>query len=137
MSIQTDFNQDKSILYTDVPLSKELDSDGSLSTIINSDALAQALKIWLVSGSAEKVRSRSGGWLIPYLAKPLNTETAEIIRKNLYTGITNDFKPSLTIVDLQVAPDVKNKRWVIVVKGYSTQFNIGVNTYAVVSTNGA
>ena len=49
------------ILFYDYPFYKKVNRDGSIADMNNSDALAQAVKIWLVSKRNEKIRSRSGG----------------------------------------------------------------------------
>lgn len=132
MNYQSESNKDKSTLYSDNPITRKLDVNGKLVEYINSEALAQAFKVWLVSGRGEKIRSSSGGWLIPYLGKPINNDTAERIKKNILLGLTNDFIPKITVTNIQVIPDYQNNRWIITVEGYNAQINIGLNTYAVV-----
>jgi hypothetical protein len=133
MSTQTESNQDHTITYVDSPMTKVTLSNGQLKVLTNSDALAQAIKLWVVSGKNEKVRSNSGGWVVPYIGKPLDDDTAEKIRKGILTGLETDFSPKLTIVDLQVIPDKTKQRWVIYVVGYSADLNVGVNTYMTVN----
>lgn len=135
-TILTESNLDKSLLYQDLPLSKQIDENGNLYVPVNSDALAQAIKVWLSSAKGEKIRSGTGGWLVSLLSKPMNQETADKIRSNIITGLANDFSPPITIVDLQVIPDVAKNNWIITVAGYNSSINVGVNTYAIVEGNG-
>lgn len=136
MSISTEYNNDKSILYIDNYIIKRLDVNGQMISPINSEALSQAFKSWLVSGKGEKIRTRSGGWLVPYLAKPLNQDTADTIKKNIITGLSSDFSPPITVTEIDVVPDSTNNRWIIRVAGYNAEINTGINTYAVVHSNG-
>jgi len=131
MAILSEGNLDKSILYEDLPISSISNVNGNIQSPINSEALAQAIKIWLASAKGEKIRSPKGGWLIPLLAKPMTNEVADKIRGNVLTGLSTEFSPPITVTDLQVIPDYNNKRWVISISGYNAGINIGVNTYAV------
>lgn len=123
----------KDIVYMDYPIVKETTSRGELKTYENSEALAQAVKIWLVSSQGEKIRTKSGGYLMPFLGKPLDDENARKISQRLIQGLNEDFTPSITVVDIQVIPDTYNMRWVISIKGYNADLNIGVNTTVVVN----
>ena len=125
----------KDIIYLDYPIVKEVTSRGEIKTYQNSDALAQALKVWLVMAKGEKVRSNAGGYLIPFIGKPLDNEHAQMMASRILTGLTEDFRPPITVMDLQVIPDVENLRWVVSVKGYNPDLNIGVNTVVVVNNN--
>ena len=62
-------NDNKNILYFDYPFYKKLNGNGAIVELTNSEALAQAVKIWLVSKKNERIRSRSGGVIYPYLGK--------------------------------------------------------------------
>lgn len=135
-TILSESNLDKSLLYQDLPIVKKTDENGNLYIPVNSDALAQAIKVWLTSAKGEKLRSNTGGWLIGLLAKPINQDTADKIRSNIITGLSTDFSPPITIVDLQVIPDPANNKWIITIAGYNSSLNIGVNTYAVIEGNG-
>lgn len=137
MAILSDSNLDKSILYQDVSLTSNVDVNGGLKEPINSDALAQAIKIWLASAKGEKIRSSSGGWLIPLLSKPMNQETSDKIRENIIKGLSTEFDPPIEVVDIKVIPDKNKSRWLITVSGYNSSVNVGVNTYGVYNTTGA
>jgi hypothetical protein len=136
MAILSDNNIDKSILYSDLPLTDATDVNGSLQEPINSEALSQAIKIWLASAKGEKIRSSTGGWLLGLLAKPMTDDVASRIKQNIITGLSTEFNPPIEIVDIQVIPDKKNNKWVITVAGYNSTLNIGVNTYAVFDAQG-
>lgn len=136
MAILSDNNLDKSVLYKDLSLSDSVDVNGNLFEPINSEALGQAINIWLASAKGEKIRSKTGGWLLGLLSKPMTQETADKIKENIILGLSTEFNPPIEIVDLQVIPDRKNNRWLINVAGYNTTINVGVNTYGVFNTSG-
>ena len=123
----------KDIVYMDYPIVKETTPQGELKTYENSDALAQAVKIWLVSSQGEKIRSKSGGYLMPFIGKPLDEDNARRISQRLIQGLSEDFNPPITVVDINVYPDTAQMRWVISIKGYNADLNIGVNTVVVVN----
>jgi|WetSurMetagenome_2_1015567.scaffolds.fasta_scaffold03945_5 hypothetical protein len=134
MATQNEFNIDKSILYVDDPITKITTINGEIKKFYNSDALAQAFKIWLVSGKSEKVRNTGGGVLYPFLGKGLTVEVQNTIRKAIVSGLANDFSPTITIVSLEVVPVPTKNQWVITLQGYSSSLNVGINTYAIVQS---
>jgi hypothetical protein len=90
---------DKSIkedIYLDFPIIKQMNGNGELKTYKNSDALFQAIKIWLTCEKGEKIRTNSGGYLLPYIGKFLDKDTAEQIRSYICEGLTTEFFPPIT-----------------------------------------
>jgi hypothetical protein len=134
-SFQSQYNQDKSILYVDSPIVKKIDRNGNLTTLINSDAVAQSFKNWLISGKGEKIRSNSGGWVLPFLGKGVTEEIASQVEKNIILGAEIDFSPPMTLTYVAVYPDKENFRYVIKVEGYNATVNVGINTYAVIDAS--
>lgn len=123
----------KDIVYADYPMVKETNKQGGIKMYYNSDALAQAIKIWMVSSKGEKIRTTGGGYLMPFIGKTLDWEHAQQIAQRLITGLAEDFQPPITVTDIQVVPDTDNFRWIVSVKGYNADLNVGVNTLVVVS----
>jgi hypothetical protein len=134
-NFQSNNNRDKTILYKDSPLIKIKNKNGELMELTNSEALAQAIQIWVASSKGEKIRSNSGGYLTFFIGKPVSEENARRIDKNIREGLEYEFTPSITITDLQVIPDKEKLRYVITLKGYNTDFNVGVNTVAVIDAS--
>jgi hypothetical protein len=122
-------NNSRAINLVDLPLTKKLNSVGEFSSIINSECLAQAVKIWLSNNIGEKIRDGSGGSLARYIGKPMSFEASDEMRRTIISLLSESFTPQLTIVDLQVIPDINNQRWLIYLQGYNTVVNEGVNTY--------
>lgn len=133
--VQTGYNLDKETLYIDEPFYKKIDSQGNIVQLKNSDALAQALKLWLTSGKGEKVRSTSGGILIPHLGKAMDDNRANLIKNSIIKGLSTEFIPSITVTSLQVTPNHNKNQWIILLIGYTTSLEIGVNTVVVVNNN--
>ncbi len=131
-NFQSSQNLDKSTLFLDSPLYKDLDVNGGLKTLSNSGALAQAFSVWLVSGVGEKIRTNSGGWLIKFIGREITDSVAEEIKTSIQLGMVNDFTPPITVTNLQVIPDKAKQRWIIHVEGYNEELNIGMNTTTVV-----
>ncbi|MGD9678182.1 MAG: hypothetical protein AB7V16_07435 [Vulcanibacillus sp.] len=134
-NFQSSYNRDKSILYKDSPIVKKIDRNGNIIELINSDAISQAFRTWVVSGKGEKLRSNSGGWLLSIIGKEVTEEKASQIEKNIVLGAQVDFEPPMTITYIAVIPDKKNFKYVIKVEGYNASVNVGINTYAVIDAS--
>ena len=125
-------NENNHTLYFDYPFYKKVNKDGSLADMENSDALAQAVKIWLASKRNEKVRSLGGGILYPYLGKMMDDDKADEMKGIITQGLQNDFTPPLTPVEVTVVANVEKERWEIGIVAYNADLAIGVNTKAVI-----
>ena len=123
----------KHILFYDYPFYKKVNRDGSIADINNSDALAQAVKIWLVSKRNEKIRSRSGGIIYPYLGKMMDETRASDIRNRIIQGLKEEFTPPLVPVQVEVIPNYDKERWEIGIVAYNADLAIGVNTKVVIT----
>ena len=125
-------NENNHTLYFDYPFYKKVNKDGSLADMENSDALAQAVKMWLASKRNEKVRSLGGGILYPYLGKMMDDDKADEMKGVITQGLQNDFTPPLTPVEVTVVANVEKERWEIGIVAYNADLAIGVNTKAVI-----
>lgn len=123
------------IVYYDFPFYKKINKNGSIADMTNSDALAQAVKIWLVSKRNEKIRSRSGGIIYPYLGKMMDENRASDIKNRITQGLKEDFNPSLTPVEITVIPNYEKERWEIGIVAYNADLAVGVNTKVVVTNS--
>jgi hypothetical protein len=121
------FNQDKQVLYVDSPINRTLTANGALAWTTNSKAVMTAFSMWLASGPQEQRRNAGGGYVLPYIYKPLTTENASDIYRSILSGLKNDFTPVLTVVSLSVVPDRINRQWVILLVAYNSALNIGIN----------
>lgn len=126
-------NENNNILYADYPFYKKTNMNGELAQLTNSDALAQAVKIWLVSKRNEKIRSRSGGIIYPYLGKMMDEDKAYDIKSNIIRGLKEDFNPPLTPVEVNVIPNYDKQRWEIGIVAYNADLAVGVNTKVTVT----
>lgn len=123
----------KDLLYKDFPLSKKTTIGGELKMYENSDALSQAIRIWINSEYGEKIRTRSAGILTPFIGKPIDEYHKQELRVALIKGLKEDFVPSINIVSLDVQGDTVKQQWIISIVGYNADLAIGVNTRVVVS----
>ena len=120
------------IVYYDLPFYKKINKNGSIADMTNSDALAQAVKIWLVSKRNEKIRSRSGGIMYPYIGKMMDENRASDIKNRIIQGLKEDFNPPLTPVQIDVIPNYEKERWEIGIVAYNADLAVGINTKVVV-----
>jgi len=125
--------ENKNVLFYDYPFYKKVDSMGNIIDLKNFDALSQAVKIWLVSKTNEKVRARGGGILYPYLGKIMDSQRADEIRNRIIDGLINEFNPSLTPVKVTVIPNNDKERWEITIVAYNDELAIGTDTTLSVS----
>ena len=130
--VSTDNNH---FLYYDYPFYKKVNKNGSIADITNSDALAQAVKIWLVSKRNEKIRSRSGGIMYPYLGKMMDETRASDIKNRIIQGLQEEFNPPLTPVQIDVIPNYDKERWEISIVAYNADLSVGVNTKATITNS--
>lgn len=126
-------NENNHVLYYDFPFYKKVDKNGAIIDLKNSDALSQAVKIWLVSKPNEKIRSRGGGILYRYLGKIMDDDKAKDIQNAIAQGLEKEFVPSLTVVQVTVVPNYDKQRWEIGIVAYNETLAIGVNTKVIVS----
>ena len=123
------------IVYYDFPFYKKINKNGSLAVMTNSDALAQAVKIWLVSKRNEKIRSHSGGIMYSYIGKMMDENRASDIKNRIIQGLSEDFNPPLTPVQVDVVPNYEKERWEIGIVAYNADLAVGVNTKVVVTNS--
>ena len=121
------------LMYYDFPFYKKTNSNGSIVELTNSDALSQAIKIWLASKKNEKIRSLGGGVLYQHLGKMMDDDRADNIKNSIINGLKNDFKPTMTPVQVEVVPDYDRERWKITIVAYNADLQVGVNTTTVIS----
>lgn len=126
-------NDNNHILYYDFPFYKKINKNGSIVELTNSDALSQAIKIWLASKKNEKVRSIGGGIMYQHLGKIMDEDRASLIKDNIINGLKNDFYPPLVPVTVDVIPNYEKERWEIGVVAYNADLQIGVNTKVVIT----
>ena len=123
------------ILYYDLPFYKKVNKNGSIADMTNSDALAQAVKIWLVSKRNEKIRSHSGGIMYPYIGKMMDENRASDIKNRIIQGLNEDFNPPLTPVQIDVVPNYEKERWEIGIVAYNADLAVGVNTKVIITNS--
>ena len=116
------------MIFYDYPFYKKINKNGSIADMTNSDALAQAVKIWLVSKRNEKIRSRGGGIMYPHLGKMMDENRATDIRNQILQGLSKEFNPPLIPIQVDVIPNYDKERWEIGIVAYNADLSVGVNT---------
>jgi hypothetical protein len=128
-------NDNNHVVFYDMPFYKKVKKNGAIDDMTNSDALAQAVKIWLVSKRNEKIRSRSGGILYHYLGKMMDETRASDMKNAIIEGLKYDFNPSLVPVQVDVVPNYEKERWEIGIVAYNADLAVGVNTRVVIANS--
>ncbi|MBD3216594.1 MAG: hypothetical protein GF311_28525 [Candidatus Lokiarchaeota archaeon] len=114
----------KTILF-DYDLNGGTDNQGNIKEVYNSDALGNALKMWLLSSAGDYIGEVSrGGPLVPYLDKPMNDETKQLMTLTITEALTTDF-PEIKIVTFTIDPNYEKKYWSLELVGYSDIHKIG------------
>lgn len=125
----------KEVTYLDFPLTKKLTMGGELKTLENSEALSQAIKIWISTQVGEKIRTHEGGILMPYIGKTLDDENAQKIKNVLQYGLESIFQPNLTVVTLEVVPNHSRNLWEITLIAYNIEMAVGINDKVLISNS--
>ena len=128
-------NNNNNVIFYDYPFYKKVNKNGSIADMTNSDALAQAVKIWLVSKRNEKIRSVGGGIMYQYLGKMMDENRATDIRNSIIQGLSEEFEPPLTPVQVDVIPNYEKERWEIGIVAYNADLAVGVNTKVVITNS--
>lgn len=128
-----EINKFSDVVYSDFPIIKQTINSGELKTYKNSDALSQAIKIWLVSAKGEKLRSNTGGILTPYIGKLIDDNLRKKIKQEIQDALLYEFSPPITILNLEVEGDGGNQDIRINIVGYNADLSIGVNTSVIIS----
>lgn len=102
----------------DVDMFGKKDNQGQIKIIYDIEVIKQSLTKWIASPKFSKIRSTSGGYILPSLGKPLNQENAENIFKFIQDGLKFDFLPAIEPLKLNVTPDHANRKWIISLTGY-------------------
>lgn len=128
-----EINKFSDVVYSDFPIIKQTINSGELKTYKNSDALSQAIKIWLVSAKGEKLRSNTGGILTPYIGKLIDDNLRKKIKQEIQDALLYEFSPPITILNLEVEGDGDSQDIRINIVGYNADLSIGVNTSVIIS----
>ena len=128
-----EINKFSDVVYSDFPIIKQTINSGELKTYKNSDALSQAIKIWLVSAKGEKLRSNTGGVLTPYIGKLIDDNLRKKIKQEIQDALLYEFSPPITILNLEVEGDGGSQDIRINIVGYNADLSIGVNTSVIIS----
>lgn len=105
--------------YFDYFITGQINSKGEIKSVFDSDAIENALLIWLCSKPNEYINNPNyGGWLYLHLCKPMNENRTLLIQHAIIQGLDKDFYPALTITQVDVIPDFINRHYLIQVFGY-------------------
>lgn len=117
----------------DSDLIGSINVNGKVKELWNKDALDNAIKLWIISSNGELYRNpRKGGYVVPYLSKPMSDDNRDMITFQIKRGLEEDFVPYFIVSTVDVKPNYENKRWDIYIEGYSpnykefTQLNISI-----------
>lgn len=121
-------SENNNVVYYDYNYYKKTNLNGSLVDLENSDALSQAVKMWLASKKNERIRSLGGGIMYRHLGKMMDEERASQIKFDIMQGLQKDFNPPMTPVMVDVQGDYENQKWIISIVAYNSDLQVGVNT---------
>lgn len=110
-----------------------INPNGKIKELWNKDALDNAIKLWLISNNGELYRNpKKGGYIIPYISKPMSEDNKDMIIFQIRRGLEEDFIPYFIVSNVEVTPNYEKKRWDIYIEGYSpnykefTQLNVSI-----------
>lgn len=113
--------------FKDFTVDADVTSGGKLQIVSGATAIENALRVWLTSFSGECVRNPNGGGNVSrWLFKPITQDTQNEIIMAIREGLDNDFRPYLTLENLEVTPNFEGMYWTIAVTAYCPSANTGV-----------
>lgn len=103
------------------------DSNGQIRQVWGREALENSIKMWITSQSGEIIRSpQRGGYLFPWLTKPMTEVDTEDFAMSIRDGIDQDFTPALRIVRLEVNPNYSKRYWELYLEVQAQEFKTRV-----------
>lgn len=104
----------------DYPVIKSKDSNNKLKKLTGADAFKNSILLWMGSQKGDYIRDPlKGGYILPYLGKPMTDDRSIDIRDAIEIGIDEDFDFTFVISEIKVIPIYESEYWEIYIKGYS------------------
>lgn len=96
--------------FQDIDMYGDKKANGDLKEYIGSDAIKNALQLWLSSKRGEFLNNPSvGGPLDSFVFKSMNIDNLTTLRFGLWSEIDNNFSPAIELIDIIITPDYNNK----------------------------
>jgi len=93
--------------------------------LFNTQALANAIKLWITSYKGDFPRQPSkGGYVTRWLFKPMNDTTLENMYISIRDGIQNDFNNQVRINELTITPNYEKRTWKIKMDVYHIVYQL-------------
>lgn len=109
--------------------------NGIIRTVTANKALAESIKLWLITPKGDLIRNPNRGCNVyEWLNMPLTDLYAAQIRSQLYEGLISDFTPPISVISLEVEPDLTNRAWRIYGEFYSKTYNLSASLDVSIST---
>lgn len=119
----------------DYASSGTLTANGVIYTVTGNKALAESIKLWLITPKGDLIRNPNRGCNVyEWLNTPLTDDYASQIRAQLYEGLMTDFTPPVSVISLVVEPDLTNRAWRIYGQFYSKTYNLSASLDISIST---
>ena len=96
-----------------------VDGHGTIKQVWGSEALSNAIRVWIGLSQGELLRNaEDGGFLISLLTKPMSPEASINIKEELLDQLSSRFAPRLSNISVEVTPNYSNKTWLIQASAY-------------------
>lgn len=105
--------------YADYSSTGEIEANGNLRLLVGSEAVENALRMWMTCFRGEMIRRPDiGGYVVQWLMKPLSEDVGIRIKEAIEDGLYEDFQPRVQITSLVVTPNYEKEYWKIELEGY-------------------
>ena len=112
----------------DMAINGHFTPEGSMAYLTNSEALGNAIKVWLCTPRGDLVRnSQKGSFVYEYMNVPMTKENANALKSDITNALLNDFQPPLQVITLDVQPDPVKRKWMISGSFYSRTYNLSAS----------
>lgn len=123
-------NQEQSVIH-DIDIYGNENSDGSAKEYLDNEAVKIAFTLWLTSKRGDFLRQPTlGGVFDTLLFKQMSEEKIQMMNFSIRNAITNNFSPSIKLLDLQVTPNYEQRYWEIYIK-YQNPFDKQIQSVTV------
>ena len=121
---------DSNLIY-DTDINGGTDSNGQILQAWGSDALSNAILMWLISFKGDVIHDPSrGGYFTQWLFKPMIAKNIDKMKMAIRDGLEQDFIPKLQLKALDIVPNYTKRYWGVYMEVFSPALKLNATVDA-------